>query len=121
MLCTLILFYRDTLAKAIHLPENQSDDAMKQFQPSLRFADRAKDVVSARTFFYESESQCDKNMEIFMRCIDASSQAVEKEGFTAIKVTALGRPQFLVNCLVYVLISNLASIFRFLNPNGENF
>ncbi|XP_071301909.1 proline dehydrogenase 1, mitochondrial isoform X3 [Agelaius tricolor] len=41
------------------------------------------------------EAKCDQHMETFLRCIDASSGSSE-EGFSAIKLTALARPQFLV-------------------------
>ena len=66
-----------------------------QYQPQQKFADRRVGVVSARTYFYEDEEQCDKNMENFLYCIEAAGGA-SKHGFAAIKLTALGRPQFLL-------------------------
>ncbi|XP_066871148.1 proline dehydrogenase 1, mitochondrial isoform X3 [Kogia breviceps] len=66
----------------------------KQFQAHRAFGDRRDGVVSARTYFYASEAKCDSHMETFLRCIEASGGASE-DGFSAIKLTALGRPQFL--------------------------
>ncbi|KAF7255049.1 Proline dehydrogenase [Paragonimus skrjabini miyazakii] len=87
---------KDSLATVVHEPDVRPAAATKEFQTSLRFADRSKKVVGARTYFYESEYQCDKNMETFLHCIDNVSNSTEKEGFAAIKVTALGRPQLLL-------------------------
>ncbi|XP_068956990.1 proline dehydrogenase 1, mitochondrial [Petaurus breviceps papuanus] len=67
----------------------------KQFQVHRAFGDRRDGVISARTYFYANEAKCDHHMETFLRCIDASGSATE-EGFCAIKLTALGRPQFLL-------------------------
>jgi proline dehydrogenase len=39
------------------------------------------------------EAECDKNVEVFLQCIDATAQF--KDGFAAVKVTALGRPALL--------------------------
>ncbi|XP_070331910.1 proline dehydrogenase 1, mitochondrial isoform X2 [Odocoileus virginianus] len=66
----------------------------KQFQAHRAFGDRRDGVTSARTYFYASEAKCDSHMETFLRCIEASGRASE-DGFSAIKLTALGRPQFL--------------------------
>ena len=79
---------------------SESDDYQKsshsfQYQAQQKFADRRVGVVSARTYFYEDEEQCDKNMENFLYCIEAAGGA-SKHGFAAIKLTALGRPQFLL-------------------------
>ncbi|XP_036730808.1 proline dehydrogenase 1, mitochondrial [Balaenoptera musculus] len=67
----------------------------KQFQAHRAFGDRRDGVISARTYFYASEAKCDSHMETFLRCIEASGGASE-DGFSAIKLTALGRPQFLL-------------------------
>ena len=53
----------------------------------------------ARTYFYRNEANCEKNMDIFLRCIDAVAGATYGTGFAAIKLTALGRPGWL---LVYL-------------------
>uniref|UniRef100_A0A4W2I279 Proline dehydrogenase n=2 Tax=Bos indicus x Bos taurus TaxID=30522 RepID=A0A4W2I279_BOBOX len=67
----------------------------KQFQAHRAFGDRRDGVTSARTYFYASEAKCDSHMETFLHCIEASGGASE-DGFSAIKLTALGRPQFLL-------------------------
>ncbi|XP_052510640.1 proline dehydrogenase 1, mitochondrial isoform X1 [Budorcas taxicolor] len=67
----------------------------KQFQAHRAFRDRRDGVTRARTYFCASEAKCDSHMETFLRCIEASGGASE-DGFSAIKLTALGRPQFLL-------------------------
>ncbi|XP_021268659.1 proline dehydrogenase 1, mitochondrial-like [Numida meleagris] len=67
----------------------------KQFRAHRGFGDRRDGVISARTYFYADEAKCDQHMETFLRCIDASGGSSE-DGFSAIKLTALGRPQFLL-------------------------
>uniref|UniRef100_A0A8C3PWQ7 Proline dehydrogenase n=1 Tax=Chrysolophus pictus TaxID=9089 RepID=A0A8C3PWQ7_CHRPC len=67
----------------------------KQFRAHRGFGDRRDGVISARTYFYADEAKCDQHMETFLHCIDASSGSSE-DGFSAIKLTALGRPQFLL-------------------------
>ncbi|XP_039728769.1 proline dehydrogenase 1, mitochondrial [Pteropus medius] len=67
----------------------------KQYQAHRAFGDRRDGVISARTYFYANEAKCDSHMETFLRCIEASGTASD-DGFSAIKLTALGRPQFLL-------------------------
>lgn len=82
------------------------EDDHQKYKPHIEFADRRMGVVSARTYFYSGEPECDKRLETFMHCIDAASGASD-DGFTAIKVTALGRPPLLVRCdLMYQLSVN---------------
>ncbi|KAM6965085.1 proline dehydrogenase 1, mitochondrial [Aplochiton taeniatus] len=49
----------------------------------------------ASTYFYSDEAKCDQHMETFIKCIEASGGS-STDGFSAVKMTALGRPQFLL-------------------------
>ena len=75
----------------------QGDASMPQYSVDKSFADRRKMVQSARTYFYLNEATCEKNMEIFIRCLEAVANSTFGTGITAIKLTALGRPQLLVS------------------------
>ncbi|KAE9553790.1 hypothetical protein FO519_003011 [Halicephalobus sp. NKZ332] len=77
--------------------DNQTfEKTHKQFSVHKEFGDRRLDVVSARTYFYAGERECDKNVDIFCQSIDSVVEATGREGFAAIKLTALGRPQLLL-------------------------
>lgn len=52
-------------------------------------------VTAAPAYFYADEAKCDRHMETFIKCIKASG-GTSMDGFSAIKMTALGRPQFLL-------------------------
>lgn len=78
-----------------------SGDALPQYSVDKSFADRRKNVQSARTYFYLNEATCEKNMETFIQCLEAVANSTFGTGITAIKLTALGRPQLLVSSLEY--------------------
>uniref|UniRef100_A0A669F0S9 Proline dehydrogenase n=1 Tax=Oreochromis niloticus TaxID=8128 RepID=A0A669F0S9_ORENI len=72
-----------------------ADHREKKYKAHRQFGDRRGGVISARTYFYADEAKCDIQMETFINCIKASGGA-SNDGFSAIKMTALGRPQFLL-------------------------
>ncbi|XP_050710663.1 proline dehydrogenase 1, mitochondrial-like isoform X2 [Eriocheir sinensis] len=74
----------------------EGSNVLERYTPQRKFADRRYQVSGARTYFYVNEAQCEKNMETFIDCIDAVSDATKGTGFAAIKMTALGRPQLLM-------------------------
>ncbi|CRL01955.1 CLUMA_CG015342, isoform A [Clunio marinus] len=73
-----------------------SDATLPQYSVDKSFADRRYKVQSARTYFYLNEATCEKNMEIFIQCLEAVANSTFGTGITAIKLTALGRPQLLL-------------------------
>ncbi|BFG01985.1 proline dehydrogenase 1 mitochondrial [Drosophila madeirensis] len=86
----------------------KEEGAMPQYHVDKSFADRRYKVSSARTYFYLNEATCERNMETFIKCLEAVSDDDAKvprasaagatfgTGITAIKLTALGRPQLLL-------------------------
>lgn len=91
--------------------EEKVQGARKQYHVDKKFADRRYKVHSARTYFYLNEATCERNMEIFVKCIEAVADLNDDTlrrfpgyipcqtfgtGITAIKLTALGRPQLLL-------------------------
>uniref|UniRef100_A0A8C5GRN4 Proline dehydrogenase n=1 Tax=Gouania willdenowi TaxID=441366 RepID=A0A8C5GRN4_GOUWI len=58
--------------------------------------DSMKGGTKAFTCTNSEEAKCDRHMETFIKCIKASGWS-STDGFSAIKMTALGRPQFLLN------------------------
>jgi len=71
-------------------------DGIKRYKAHEKFADRRQMVTGAKTYFYQNEAQCEKNMETFLRCIEAVADSTGSTGLAAIKITALGRPNLLM-------------------------
>lgn len=44
---------------------------LKQYHVDKTFADRRYKVQSARTYFYLNEATCERNMETFIKCLEA--------------------------------------------------
>jgi proline dehydrogenase len=82
----------------------ESGDTLPQFSVDKSFADRRYKVQSARTYFYLNEATCEKNMETFIQCLEAVANTTYGTGITAIKLTALGRPNLLVNNKFYIVL-----------------
>merc|ERR1740123_1952407 len=76
--------------------DKQFADEMERYQAHKEFGDRRIGVYGARTFFYQGEANCERNLETFLRCIETVANTTQTTGFAAIKLNALGRPQLLL-------------------------
>lgn len=52
----------------------------KQYRAHQGFGNHHGGVTGAHTYFYADEAKCDQHMEIFLRCIDASSECSKCPG-----------------------------------------
>uniref|UniRef100_A0A1A9VRM3 Proline dehydrogenase n=1 Tax=Glossina austeni TaxID=7395 RepID=A0A1A9VRM3_GLOAU len=50
------------------------EDSLPQYQVDKTFADRRYKVNSARTYFYLNEATCERNMEVFIKCLEAVAE-----------------------------------------------
>merc|ERR1712012_260130 len=77
-----------------------SKDTISQYTPidedEHKEVDRKANLNSARVFLYQGEEKCNNNMKTFIDCIDAVKGSTGGTGFSAIKITALGRPEILI-------------------------
>lgn len=87
---------REVAASVPEVGDQIEDGSLKQYHVDKTFADRRYKVQSARTYFYLNEATCERNMETFIKCLEAIAGATYGTGITAIKLTALGRPQLLL-------------------------
>nr|XP_004566773.1 proline dehydrogenase 1, mitochondrial isoform X2 [Maylandia zebra] len=85
----------DSCVSAAEKENIGKDNRERKYQAHKQFSDRRGGVTGARTYFYADEAKCDQHMETFIKCIKASGGS-SMDGFSAIKMTALGRPQFLL-------------------------
>ena len=68
------------------------------FSPSLTKGKTTK-LASARTYFYQDDLRCQQTMEHFLSCIRMAAKVAESadgDAFAAVKLTGLGRVEFLV-------------------------
>ncbi|GKY99177.1 hypothetical protein MPSEU_000873100 [Mayamaea pseudoterrestris] len=69
-----------------------------------------------RVYDYESEQKCDAHLDNFLKCIrDVAS--LQKDGYAAIKVTALGNPKLLER--MSRAIVEAQNLFRKFDENGD--
>lgn len=72
-----------------------------RFKPSKVKGSKPTRESTARTHFYVGEEHCEENVAHFKSCIDMASRAnqpnLHKDAFAAIKLTGLGRVEFLVS------------------------
>lgn len=91
------------------LPGVQGEEGMEgaelssnpRFKPSKVEAFKPTLESTARTHFYAGEERCEENVQHFKSCIETASRAnqpnLQKDAFAAIKLTGLGRVEFLVS------------------------
>jgi len=77
-------------------PESEQTQYVPIDEEENQEVNRKHKLNAARVFFYQGEKECDDNMEIFLQCIDAVKGSTGGTGFSAIKITALGRPEILI-------------------------
>ncbi|XP_032671670.1 proline dehydrogenase 1, mitochondrial isoform X1 [Odontomachus brunneus] len=87
---------RELQASVSEAGDEKREGPLKKYHVEKSFADRRYKVSSARTYFYLNEASCERNMDIFIRCLEAVAGASMGMGITAVKLTALGRPQLLL-------------------------
>ncbi|XP_031788105.1 proline dehydrogenase 1, mitochondrial isoform X2 [Nasonia vitripennis] len=87
---------REVKASVSEAGDEKNSGTLKKYHVEKSFADRRYKVSSARTYFYLNEASCERNMDIFVRCLEAVANNSHGAGFTAVKLTALGRPQLLL-------------------------
>ncbi|KAM0727682.1 Proline dehydrogenase 1, mitochondrial [Formica fusca] len=87
---------REIQASVSEAGDVKREGPLKKYHVEKSFADRRYKVSSARTYFYLNEASCERNMDIFIRCLEAVASASMGMGITAVKLTALGRPQLLL-------------------------
>lgn len=75
-------------------------------------------VQPARVYDYESESACDRHVEVFRSCIRSVAN-VSPDGFAAIKVTALGNPKLLER--MSIAITESKNLFAKFDEDGNGF
>ncbi|XP_034451800.1 proline dehydrogenase 1, mitochondrial isoform X1 [Hippoglossus hippoglossus] len=83
----------ESAAEKESIGEHHGEEKQKEHQ---QLEERRRGgVTAAGTHSDSSEAKCDRHMETFIKCIKASG-GNSMDGFSAIKMTALGRPQFLL-------------------------
>lgn len=90
------------------------DDVATEQGPASRLP--PVDTVVARTYKYEDEAACDRRLEAFLKSIEAA-RSMDGQGFTAIKVTALGMPHLLERVSTALLA--VRDLFQQLDENGD--
>lgn len=87
---------RELQASVSEAGDQQQEGTLKKYHVEKSFADRRYKVSSARTYFYLNEASCERNMDVFINSLEAIANVSMGTGIAAVKLTALGRPQLLL-------------------------
>ena len=100
----VVMEVRQTIPKHMdpsHLAKDSKFSSNPRFKPSKIKGSKPIRESTARTHFYAGEERCEENVEHFKSCIEMASKAnqpnLQKDAFAAIKLTGLGRVEFLVS------------------------
>ena len=87
----IIKEYLDYHNQDINANTTLNTDGIKRYKAHEGFGDRRQMVNGARTYFYQNEAQCEKNMETFLRCIEAvaGNKAFTLKSFLYINISCL--------------------------------
>lgn len=79
-----------------------------QFRPRPVKGMKSTTKSSALTHFYAGEERCEENVRHFRSCIETAAKAnapnKQEDAFAAIKLTGLGRVEFLVRCAMCYVV-----------------
>lgn len=64
----MLFYFRASVSEA---GDEKREGPLKKYHVEKSFADRRYKVSSARTYFYLNEASCERNMDIFIRCLEA--------------------------------------------------
>ncbi|XP_012269777.2 proline dehydrogenase 1, mitochondrial isoform X2 [Athalia rosae] len=87
---------REVQASVSEAGDEKKEGTIKKYHVEKSFADRRYKVSSARTYFYLNEASCERNMDVFIKALEACATVSMGLGIIAVKLTALGRPQLLL-------------------------
>lgn len=63
--------------------DQTQEGTIKKYHVEKSFADRRYKVASARTYFYLNEASCERNMDVFIRCLEAVAGNDRKKRYTS--------------------------------------
>lgn len=67
----VVCFFLSVRSSVPEAGEQVEQGSLKQYHVDKTFADRRYKVQSARTYFYLNEATCERNMETFIKCLEA--------------------------------------------------